>query len=376
MSEDLDPTSTSDTHVGGKKPTVIGGKEAVSLPKADVATPHQPTVIDPSSVPVRKPNTPTVIGHSLRSSVVQEQQSPVVPSQSAPTQSPLVLPPATVSAQQPTVIPGTVRKGLEVNRAELARHAPGASSEVLVLAEKLARGVAIEALTETQCVRWGEPVQKKFGTLTEQSLKLTGDTVIHEGETHIERLYVVLEKFGAALQSGGSTQGLAFWRPRHTLSQQFQRAQGELRQLRDILEPLLQRIVAVEESLAILTGEFDALFVMLTAESIAARYIAEKCMEQCIDNAQLRSVHTLIERSVSLSETAAFAQQGMLLREQAMERIRSLITQIQHGVLNALPVWIESVTLVLRQADPTETDRYALKQGLDAVMRRMYREGK
>ncbi len=307
---------------------------------------------------------PTVIRCGMPAEVPKERKPTVIapPVSQLNSQSPAA---AVVPPIRPTAIAGTVRMGAHVSVEDLTRHFPGTPVEVLKSARYVLEGVVLDLLTDSQCVMWGGEIQKRFGELTERSLELTGSKVVQDSERHLARLYAILEELDEALRHK-SSQGLLFWRKEETVWEKFQAAGNELNQLRTLLGQALPAIVDVESSLASLSSEFEKLCNDLDAESLAGRYIAEELL-----HGKDRTKQSLLDRSISLTETVAHIRQGILLRGQTADILGQFVSRVQDGVLHTLPAWIEIVTLAYQHSSHTETELYTLRQGLEDIINRL-----
>jgi hypothetical protein len=344
----------------GVRPTVIGvGSTTNILEQAPQGA--KPTMIGGGPAPSH-PITPTRIGGEH---LKAETPQGVKPTAISPTSLPSAPPPSDkpIVLSAPSAIPGTVRRGIEVSIEELSKFFPGTPVETLKKAQEILKRTVLELLTDAQCALWGAETQKRFGDLTERSLQITSANVVQETSRHLSRLYAILQELGEAFQGKGS--GLMFWKKENPW-EQFQEVSTEIRQLRQLLNQQLPAIIKSETETMSLSGEFEILSLDIDAEGLAGRYLAEKLLKD-----KDRASQTLMDRSLSLTETVAHIQQGTLLREQAANNIRQLVSRIQDGVLRALPAWIESITLTYQTANQTETDIYTLRQGLEGIIQKL-----
>ncbi|MEZ0388122.1 MAG: hypothetical protein ACAI34_13705 [Verrucomicrobium sp.] len=270
----------------------------------------------------------------------------------------------TMPVKQATAIAGEVRKGVEVTREELLKYEPGTPPDVLEEAQRILKGVIIKLLTDAKGVQWGDERQRAYGELTEKSLKLVGLKQAQDSGRHLTRLFTLLNEINEAL-SKKPAKGL--FRKLNDPREEFDERKPELDQLRGLLEQALPEIAKAEAELLALADEFNKLAIAIDAESLAARYLADKL----VDKDKTRLIQALEDRGASLTKTAANIRHGMVVRAQAESNLRILKLQITEGVRNALPGWIESVIIVFQQPIPTETDLYGLRAGLGDILQRL-----
>lgn len=389
--ENAKDRSSSGNKPGEKKPTVIGENKDLSKPPVLTPTvlgkkpasppPASPTVIGGGRPPAPKQPAkahqelkPTVLGGGAPPASTRPAGSATIgggqPAQTAtlqvePTAMPSTPPATPVKAKPPVVthpsaMPGTVRKVVEVEVSALEKLFPGTPVEILTKARLILGATVLELLTDAKCMQWGEDEQRCFGQLTDKSTQLIGNQAVQDGGRHLVRLNAILTEIGDALK--GKPNGGGLFRRAANPKKEFEEHIPELNQLKALLEKLLPRLNENRSDLAALSAEFEELSVKLAGSSIAARYIADQLQS---DN---KMAHFLTERSNSLTEAAAYIQQGNLLRKQTLNNVDLLIAQVRDTVLTRVPVWLESVTVVLQKPTQTDTDLYGLRQGLDGIL--------
>ena len=268
-----------------------------------------------------------------------------------------------MAVTQPSAVRGTVRKGLEVSVAELEKFFPGTPREILDETQRLLKAVVPGLLTEASCIKWGEPEQRRFSELTEQSVKIVDSPIVQTCLRHTARLRILLSEIGDALN--GSPEG--FLRRKADPRREYEERKAEIAQLRQILNTDLPEAANCQTALTSLTAEFEQLERELHARSLSARYLADTLPEA----EKPRIVQALMDRSLSLMQTVANIRQGMLMREQVANSFARLTSSIQNALLNELPVWIESVTFAFQQSSQTPTELYGLKTRLEGILQRL-----
>jgi hypothetical protein len=262
--------------------------------------------------------------------------------------------PPIVAVTTPSAIAGVARKTLNIPPRELVEAFPGTSSETLIHALRVLNGIIPDTLTDAQCARWGEETQRRFGELTQKSLLLATSKSVEDATRNIKRLFDLLRELNTAFepQRRGILQGL--WGKTDDPWTAYREHEREMQQLCALLDHTalaeLQHVVSESASLA---AEFETLAVNVMAESLAARYLAEKILDP---RQRVAAITALDNRSNALLETVAHVQHGAIVRDQSMGELRRLISCVQDVVLNTLPAWIEAVTYVLRKRTPTQTD--------------------
>jgi hypothetical protein len=347
---------------GGKMtPTVIPG--SVPPKKEEDKKPHlQPTTIVGSQPPASlKPAAtqinPAIIGNKAAGVVAPAGEKSPAASATVikPTPHPVVI-------DKPSAIVGVVRKGLEVTREELLKQFPGTDEEVVERARKQLAQVVIEVLDEGTCAQWGMAPQKEYGALVEESLQLSGDQAVQNCARHLARLLVLLTEVASAFQDNHAG---GFFRKRKNPWEKFQEIRPEIVQLAGLLSGLSPTVFDLKRKLDSLDVKYVGLIKKLDAESISARYLADKFSRS---SGKENAAQALLDRSLSLAQATAQVQQGRILRQSTVQEIGKLISRIQDGVLNKLPAWIEQVGVFQTKGALTDTDRYNCRQGIDDVI--------
>ncbi len=281
---------------------------------------------------------------------------------------PVTSPAATPMVSQPSTMHGTVRKGIEVSIDELLKRFPGTHRETLEEVRSILKRKVLELLNDVECTQWGEQAQQAFGELTGRSLTLVGHDTVEECERHLSRLYAVLDELADAIQNNGGV--IPSWKKRPELKDLFGEHEEEISQLRELLKDSYPILAQVEAQLVSLVAEYESLKSTLDAEYCAATYVAEVLLDK---RSKSREIGILLTRAGSLQETVANVQQSQLLREQAASQLQQLAARVQNGVLNALPVWLEQITLALQQAKVTPTETFTLRKALTEVTQKLKR---
>ena len=341
---------------GARRPTIIG--------QAILSQPIQPIVTAPQEpnlqVPAQTGRTPTVIsiGHTSldveKSKLVPLKPTVIPPSSAGTSKSPLMV-------SQPSVVPGVIRKGLNVTLQDLEKAFPGTPREMLTRVVQILKDTIVETLRAVTCSQWGQEAQSRYQQLVNESLKITSTTEARDGIQHLRRLYTVLEELALTLQSQGS-KGLKFWGKKQTPWEKFQGCEHELDSLRQHLGQILPTLRTQQSRIEEISAEAVRVSEEIDAYSIAASHIADT----------LGPAHELFNhlmtQVMSLSKATAQIQEGNILRAVHAQGIDALADRIQDGVLVTLPGWIERFSLLVMQPSMSETDAYALRQSLEDLI--------
>jgi hypothetical protein len=265
---------------------------------------------------------------------------------------------------KPSVMPGMIRKGLDVSVAELEKTFPGTSRETLDQTARILKDTIVESLGAVSCSQWGYEVQARYNELVNESLALASVKTVQDGARHNSRLYALLSEVAQAFRDNGP-HDFAFWKKQVTPQEKFEDAHDELEQLRGLLGNALPVLRAIQTRLEKLSHESLRLATELDASGIAAHYVADT-----LGAGDDRSSH-LMDQSVSLTKTIAHIREGILLRQESVQEIDALADRIQESVLTTLPAWIEKATLVFHNPSATDTERYTLRQGLEDIVRQL-----
>jgi hypothetical protein len=262
----------------------------------------------------------------------------------------------------PSVVPGTIRRGVEVSLPALAQRFPAAMPEALQQAQRLLQATIVDTLSASQAARWGEEAQQRYGVLVDASLQITQANTVQTSLRHVARLHALLQGIADEWVAPAKSP-LLFWKSNAGPAAQLQASQGELAQLRQHLAEALPALRSLQAELQGIGSELAPLAVQLEALSLAAHYLADT-----LDSAADPRAHALMQRASALAQTVLHIHGGLQLRQGSQHSLDGLIHRIQDTVLLALPAWMEKVALATQARQLNDTERYALAQQLQGLL--------
>ncbi|MBI5003492.1 hypothetical protein HZC00_00145 [Candidatus Kaiserbacteria bacterium] len=352
MPEDTDKNKPVGSSGLSRGPTVIraAGSNAPRPPQSSASAPTimRPTAIQQPTQSKEEAQAPTPSTPRSTATVIKSTAKPVAS-------------PITPMVSTPSAIAGEKRRGIDCSFVALSKKFSGTKPEFLTEAQRVLQHTVLSLLNLNACLRWGEDEQTQYSKLVEKSTELVGSKAQHDCARHLGRMHEVLEQISEAFDDRGS-----LFRRRKDPIDTYQASSQEIRQLSTVIGGLLPMITKTHGELIALAKEFVELEVTLMGSSLAARYIVEDVWG---DAKQGESEYAALwDRSVSLLKTVAQVTRGSLLRHQATDNIQRLIGQIQDGILNMLPAWIEAVTTIRQQPSKTDTDLYRVKTDLGDII--------
>lgn len=355
MSEYDSDKNTSDSGILPEKlkPTVFGAGGKPSVPKNGDA---KPTVI--AGTPAKpgggdaKGKAPTVMS-GTPPSVKTDIRTPAQPQpKSEPSK-----------GVTQSVMPGTMRKGLEVDISTMSARFPATKRDILAAARVHVQGVVVETLTTIQCAAWGTVVQSEYAKLVNESLALTGDKVITESARHLSRIYVLLGELTESFTDKGP--GILFWKRRDAPWERLDDIRPELNQLRGLLDAALRRLEKIQGGLMEITEKGRVMTEKVDALSIAGQYLADLLADDTAKG------NALLARSMSLTQTIAHLAESEQLRQTTIDSVAALIIKVREVILVMLPSWMEKVALMALKPSVTDTDLYEARQGVGDILNKL-----
>lgn len=262
----------------------------------------------------------------------------------------------------PSVVPGTIRRGVEVSLPALAQRFPAAMPEALQQAQRLLQATIVDTLSASQAARWGEEAQQRYGVLVDASLQITQATTVQTSLRHVARLHALLQGIADEWVAPAKSP-LLFWKSNAGPAALLEARQSELAQLRQHLADALPSLRSLQAELQGIGSELAPLAVQLEALSLAAHYMAD-----ALDAAADPRAHALMQRASALAQTVLHIHGGLQLRQGSQHSLDGLIHRIQDSVLLALPAWMEKVALATQARQLNDTERYALAQQLQGLL--------
>jgi hypothetical protein len=268
-------------------------------------------------------------------------------------------------SSEPSVIPGTIRRGVEINSAQLAQHFPEALPAVLSQASHTLQNTIVSTLSPGQCAQWGMQAQKSYTKAVDASLAITTSATLQSSLRNIERLQAMLQPLADSLLKP-APKSVLFWKSAPSPQALLQLAQPELAQLRQHLAQALPELRAMQAHLEHISSELLQLCTTLDAQSLAAHYIADT-----LGPTDAR-VPSLMQQSTALVQMVSHIQQGLMLRSNSAQNMQTLVHRIQDTVLVALPAWMEKISLLSHAQQINATERYTLGQQLDSLLAQLH----
>lgn len=301
----------------------------------------RPTVIGPPGASLRKapnPRTPRV-------------DAPAPPASSIPA-APLL--------RQPTAIPGTERKRIDVPPGKLERLSPGASAEVYERGRAMIRAFVVDKASERKAILWGHDGQKEYSELVTEALTLSRSPVLRKVEGYLARTMEILESMDLLAACGHGSRGIVGRVIQRVNAKvdtpgELDRAQAELEKLVALMSAALQDLLDLKDRLLRVAERIDATGAQLEASAIAALFLAE-----CLRNENGAVAQRFVERAMSLTQTLALIREGGATRSFHLQQPIRLVAAIQDIALVLLPGFIGSMAsiaaLSTRKAAVTPTE--------------------
>jgi hypothetical protein len=262
---------------------------------------------------------------------------------------------------KPFVVPGTIRTGLVVEANELATLFPSASTEVIAVARDLLGNTILESLSQEQAATWGIQDQRVYSELVDESLTISTSAILQTSLHHMDRLQSILKSLAESMLDSPK-KGFKFWRNEKSSLALLEESLNELTQLRKALASYLPELKVMQADIQSVGLNLINLSTRLTAQSVAANYLADQ-----FNAADIRT-QALTQQSIAMQQLTAHIQSGMVLRQSSLHTISTLVQRIQETVLIALPGWIEKISLVAQAKVLNDTEQYSMGQELQTLI--------
>lgn len=317
---------------------------------------RKPTIIGDGATPPKKQRKATVIGGNIEGKTIKKKEprkATVIPS----TQK-------TTVVKTATVVPGVVRKGIEVSLDKLKEKYPLNEVKILRLVQKILKHTYLDTIDSISASQWGMNKQSRYQDLVNESLQLLDSRTMQDALQYSSRLQNLL---GEIAEEFEENKGVLSMFTKNDPKKKLDLIREELNQLKDMLGNILPDLRQIQRKLEISITDFEKLYDDIMALAVSANFLADD-----IDDTNLSSNFSAQE--MSLTKMAATIKEGIVLRKANIKRVDALADKIQDIVLVSLPGWIETATLEFRGESLTETTSYRLKQDLQDILRKLQRE--
>jgi len=305
----------------------------------------KPTSFKPTTIPQSetKPNDPEEPKASFKPT---SWESKVPPPEVKPVHQPI----------GPSKLPGQERHTLDVSFDEVKKKFIAYDDDIIQATRDTLCGVIIESMDTQATMMFGVKVQQSYSIIVDKWLKvLEGDQVRTTGR-HVQRLKEVLQTVADSLTAGQP------WFRRETIQGRFDKVKPEIEQLRQLLRTGEQQLSVANRELTELKLSTQRLIKEATGYMLACEYIIPKLPE---DKGRL-----LNDRGMSLTKTISLLQTQAMKLDQDEQNITALLTNIQDGVLIALPALLSTVATAV-QDEKNDTQRFVVRDQLMDVIRKL-----
>ena len=287
-----------------------------------------------SEAPIVTPTRPTVIDKPL----VTTRKKPSDGSEDRPAL------PGLVTVTMPTAVPGVERKRMTIALTDIRKLAPDVAPRVAERTRQLLQRFVFEGLKDREAVMWGYRVQQDYSDLVSQSLALTQHDLCKRVTGYVGRITEVLGlvDIQALCESdpagGWLGQYLRKANRRVDTFEEFEAVRIELSQLVMLMSGALDPLLALKAAIEQHSRRIDELGDDTEAYALAAEVAASHLRQS-----QQSLSQRFLERSLSLTQTAAQIRGSAPMREIWSEQPLRLIGAIQNGALVQVPQWLGDI---------------------------------
>jgi hypothetical protein len=273
-------------------------------------------------------------------------------------------PPVRVAA--PTAITGAERKRIPVRLDDLRSLSPGTKADVLARALRLLQGYVAEDATDGTVVLWGHRLQQDYADLVSETLARSQADVLTRVTVHLNRMMELLGSIdlmavaGAADDRVGLEKYLGRLSKRIDTREELRTARVEIDQLVKLIGAAMDELLDLKAEVDRSSGRIDEIGDEVEASALAAQFLSTYL--QRTDEGLSRR---LLERSMSLTQTALQIRGSASMRESQIEQPLRLIAAIQNVALVMVPGFLGSIASLTalrgRKPTPTEADEMAFQ---------------
>lgn len=249
-----------------------------------------------------------------------------------------------------SVLPGVVRKTVEVGLAELAARYPLAQPDELQRIRAILAGVSPDTWDSVTWLNYGMEIQEDVSRLVKDRLALNDATDLRTAPRHLAQLHTLLMEVLEGLTGG------VLRRPG---KQGWVKHEAEIRQLASLLEGSLRGLMDAMAKSNALAVESAAELTRTAAFVGAAEFLMDRIPA---DKAQL-----LLSRQVALMTTRTLLQEHLLSLKQDESRVKELVVLIQDGVMLKLPAVYTQLASLPDQFN--DTQRHLVVDKLDDLLK-------
>lgn len=252
--------------------------------------------------------------------------------------------PARATVATPTAVPGVERKRMTVALADIRKLAPEVAPRVAERTRQLLQQFAFEGLKDRDAVLWGHRLQQDYSDLVSQGLALTQHDLCTRVTGHLQRMAEVLGSVDVEAlcesdpAAGRLGQYLRKANRRVDTFAELEQVRIELAQLGALMGEALDPLLALKATIEQHSRRIDELGDDAEAYALAAE-VASGHLRQTRPALSQR----FLERSMSLTQTAAQIRSSAPMREIWTQQPLRLIGAIQNGVLVQVPQWLGNI---------------------------------
>lgn len=329
------------TVIGGGRPTVIaptriGGDKDVP---AD-AQPPAPTTIAPTVIAGTQPapqaeKSPSIFRPTALTELASKVQDSIVSAGKAATAS---------------VMPGSVRRFMEISPEVLGAKFPQASADDLAAVRKQLSTTAHATWGSAEWLAFGRDAQEAVSACIKERLKLLEQDFTRTAGRHLGRLQAILTE---VLEAFNDT-GFLAKSPRKA----WQQNEREVKQLDALLHQAAKDLAKLLKDLGALEVKESKVKKLLATHLMVAEYLVDSMPE---DKGDL-----IASRHGAIMTSQALLAEHAASRELDEITVGQLIEQVNDGVLVKLPALYTQLASLPDK--PTNTQRFLLAEQVNALI--------
>jgi len=251
-------------------------------------------------------------------------------------------------------LPGTRRQALSLPRHELVQLFPGAEPAVLdELLVQLSHHVP-DVMDALACERLGRAQQQAYAALLDRTLALTDHAAVRTAQRHLTRLREILSE--VAEQFDARAWG---WLKRRSARARLLGARDEINDIKQLLVQAHAALDEVRQGLGTTQAEMATLRLQVMAQVLLVDVLGPRVKPA--------SQPALLDRGLSLGQTANQIQQQSLLTQQASQSVSALAGQLHDAVWVQLPAWLSCVS-ALPDGEISDTQRYLIHDSVQSFL--------
>lgn len=255
---------------------------------------------------------------------------------------------------KPTPMKGQVRKSLEPNELNLDSRYPSVDATVMALLKKRVSEIVLETLTTMDCDKIGNELQSRFNAILTNSITVTQNPNLKNGQRHLGRLRQILAEALYDLENGRG-----FLRRKVDSNELLSRLSVEVDQLKSIMAVCIDETKINVDGLKRFSIQLNSLSTEIDAEILLIEVLMDLVSED--------HKNILVRRGISITQTLTQIKTQYAIYDGILQSMEELSQSMYNAVYVQVPSMLQCI-MTNTMSEMTDTQKYVVSESIRSII--------